>query len=385
LCFANLWYHAPAVLLGIDWGCIVDRNPQGTDRRANRIPRRTRAAFTLIELLVVIAIVALLISMLLPALGQARKAARLSTCISNQRQMTTATGSYAATFRDRLWTFTWSGGQTLPTQFPDLVGPWGTDLEACSAQALDILRRRADREDMEFIENWIPNILYNHIVLQDFLAQRLPEPMVCCPEDRLRAAWQRDPAAFDRGEITPMAPEQTTYRGKRWPYSSSYECIPAAFTQDRGDPPYSAVTQAGSHRYYYFTNPARMAGAFGKRLITEVNFPSNKVHLYETYTRHFGRYGLYHALLQAKAPLSFFDGSVRVKATADCNRGFDPATPSSPFAILYALIPGQWEEPIPGLGFYPPASVNVFGYYRWTRGGLKGSDFGGEFKTSTWQ
>ncbi len=349
------------------------------------MPSPRPRAFTLIELLVVIAIVALLVAMLLPALREARKAGRLTVCTANLQQFAVATGTYAANFQDRLWTFSWRGGVTLPTEYADLRGPWGNDLEGASAQAIDILRRRAGREDMTFIENWIPQILYNHIVLQDYLAQRLPEPMVSCPEDRLRRAWQADPAAFDRGEIAPLAPEQGTDRGKRWPYSSSYECIPAAFTPDRGDAPgYSSVTQAGSHRYYQFTNPARINGMFGRRRLTEVNFPSNKVHLYETFARHTGRYNLFYAFPEARAPLAFFDGSVRVKRTADAGRGFNPATPMNVFPIQMAYIPGLWEEPIPGRG-YAPAQVYVQGYYRWTRGGLQGSDFGGELNTSNWR
>lgn len=63
--------------------------------KADHQPRR---GFTLIELLVVIAVVALLISILMPALRQARAAGKLAVCASNLRQLGTGIHAYAVEY-----------------------------------------------------------------------------------------------------------------------------------------------------------------------------------------------------------------------------------------------------------------------------------------------
>jgi len=85
------------------WG--DDRDPTGT------------AGFTLIELLVVISIIALLVGILLPALGAARQSAQNLMCVSNERQMGIGFGLYQNDNDDQFMLYRYEGknpsGQTL--------------------------------------------------------------------------------------------------------------------------------------------------------------------------------------------------------------------------------------------------------------------------------
>jgi len=346
--------------------------------------------FTLIELLVVIAIIALLIGILLPALGEARKSGRLTVCQSNMRSMATALNSYATEYQDKISSFTVTARTANLLSFPDLrAQAMGDDLQAASAQAVDILRRRADREDIAPIDGWIPHVLYNHLVLQDYLASRLPERSVVCPEDANRLRWQSQPLLFGTAAVSSLAPVPgnagDAATGKRWPYSSSYEFVPSAYSPDRGDGPNrSTITQAGSHRFYRFSNFSLTQNILGRRKLSEVMFPAQKVVIYDSAARHFSKRPFYYAVAQARSPVAAFDASVVTRTTggpsatdnADMNPGVDPAAPTSNFPLSYSYEPETWEPAKLSGGFGAPGET-VVGFHRWTRGGIGGVDFGG--------
>ena len=119
----------------------------------------TRRGFTLIELLVVIAIIALLIGILLPALGSARQSGRDVLCKSRIRQVTLATITYSTDFDD-----------AFPT---NIGGPFVIDPQNG--------KRNMVWHDVNRIGQYLPQQDYSNLSLANLDNQTVGGGVVTCP------------------------------------------------------------------------------------------------------------------------------------------------------------------------------------------------------------
>ena len=133
-----------------------------------------RRGFTLIELLVVIAIIAILIALLLPAVQQAREAARRSQCINNLKQLGLAMHNY----HDSHGAFPpgWIGATPAGANMEEISGfAWGAHLLPYVDQGP--LYNQANFHTSCF------DVTTNSAVLKAVL------PVFRCPTDPSRELW----------------------------------------------------------------------------------------------------------------------------------------------------------------------------------------------------
>ena len=340
----------------------------GLQKGRKEMHKRTRLGFTLIELLVVIAIIALLIGILLPALGKARKAARLAICGSNLKQVGVAVNSYASDFEDKIASFSWNVGN-YSTKYSDLRNPGVDNNQAQMFQLTEIIRRKTGDDTIEPLRQRAPQRRFSHMVVVDYMADVIPEQTAACPEDRNLVAWAKDP------KNPPDIEDGQGNAGYKaiTPYRSTYQFVPASWAPDKIRGTTSTVWQyARDHDLFYFPRDRDLL--FGERQIREVSFPSGKVQMFDFYDFHSAAKAQFYAYADAKTNLLFFDGSARFLTTGDANLSFRPNGPSTDNTSKMDYLPREYEPPTRSGG---ERDDRLETYFRWTREGLYGIDYGG--------
>ncbi|MEM1164978.1 MAG: prepilin-type N-terminal cleavage/methylation domain-containing protein [Planctomycetota bacterium] len=357
----------------------------GEHRGTHRI-----GAFTLIELLVVVAVIALLIGLLLPTLGRAREAARLVGCLSNQRGLGQAGHAYAVDYSGSIFSLSWSVDDDFNGPFP-AANPAllfaEDDFEARMFQAIhnaeqrssyvgriDFPLRREDPEQTIIVDH------YTYEVLSSYYGNEQIEFAATCPSD-----------------LALLEKHEQRYSGANpqlQSYASSYHVTPASYTRDvlrpaaggyvtPGTPGWSPVYAPSANSLTLLFNPTPPR-FYDERFMTEVAYPSGKVWMHEWVQLHFPGQFVY-AAERSRMPLLMYDGSASTRNTRDSNRGYSPVCPQCPASVIrfngeieYApWLDVELSDPrSTSAGQYGLSFEQVYPRYRWTRGGLRGVDFG---------
>lgn len=360
-----------------------------------RHARRGSSGFTLIELLLVVTIIALLIAILLPSLRGARRAARTAACMSNMRQLAIADGSYAADARGFITTFGAREGRWgTPPDATDLGNTATTRrMDVHADQAVYIARKLTgfSQADQPKAYGRVYNRHYWPLLLiygGYYGSGNAFDEGPVCPEDRNPLLWRRNHStanilSYVAAGTTPQDTTSTAVQ-LMFRYWSSYQAVPASYSADwKKGTKITFYQDTTNHHTFFLSANNNTFCVMGERRVDEVAFPTQKVRAFDIYDRHGYIRPIWFAYPQARQPLSFFDGSVRMLRAGDSELGGNPnngppsANPAANAPTLHKYRPSTgWPnyDPDP---LYNSRTVgdDVYGRFRWTLRGLSGFDF----------
>ncbi len=305
---------------------------------------KTRSGgFTLIELLVVVAIIALLIGILLPALGAARSSARRTASVSNLGQHSVFMASYTAEHRDELFNPYPGKFRTDTMGLPSLPVP--------GKEQSGGYRFKGWQWQM-YYSSWMGHFLSGNRYSYDFFVAPADKAMLDIVE-----ILERDWGGYGQSEWA-------------WPLSYFYTCTaymkPEVF-QDGAFPDLTSMR----------------VGALRRNDIDDVSYPTQKVCFYEN--RYFyQKPALFYNNGEAAIVASFFDGHA-----TDINMGVMPeANSTNPIWKDIAPIRnwGTVAEEFQGINddfmgeswdtliFEEAGGMGGPGYFSFTQNGVRGRD-----------
>jgi prepilin-type N-terminal cleavage/methylation domain-containing protein len=300
--------------------------------------RNVNSGFTIIELLVVVSIIALLVGILLPAIGKARDTARVNTSKSNLRQIGIAHKTYAADWADRHFTLVRDnlgqydgdvqlynteiyGGGTNFDVHPPIIAGWGyTDTGDYVAWAYWTTHsNRGMFQPIGFTggpgsEHWGWFRFGNQPKpLMEYLNSRYQDPIHYAPKDRT-ILEPLEPCFEVPGEFVAY-PEDCN------PAWSSY-CLSVAGLYNAAC--FSKNKQTGE----YWTPPWEMASGYKVPSFGQVKYPTLKTHILEHHWLQNSKVACNNAFsgcepyyfnhsYQSQPVTLFYDGSVRLMSVLE--------------------------------------------------------------------
>ncbi len=251
--------------------------------------RNLYKGFTVIELLVVISIIALLIGILLPAIGKARDSAKVTASKSNLRELGIANHVYASEWADRHFTLVrdnlsiygsvqnyndeiYGGSSDYYEGHPDIVWGWQSDgiLRGCESFRPECQWFYQPigwpGEQGAYAFGWFraPHVRQFHA----YLNGRVHDPVYFAPKDRLSIAAV-EPCQDDPGEFALPDDDGGNCPGPVWP---TYVWSPAALF----NPQVMRNIDDGG-----WQSPWDLPSGFRCPSMGQITYPSLKTHMIE--------------------------------------------------------------------------------------------------------